>query len=358
MSNVARDLIWPTDPQILARVVFLHVGQGSSFILLAADGATYRTHLLDINLDGERGGIDVPRLMQDLLDGDPLDVFINSHPHNDHLCGLDKLRGVVAIDAIWHSGHVPSDKHNEVYALLVDALTEVDDADGEIEELDSSRSCRMIGDVACYVIAPAEHVQEATDGETADEHDERIHEHCVVLRVGTGDSWVLLPGDADRDAWEKHITEYWTKDGRTVQAAVLAAPHHGSRSFFKHGEDDEPYLDALEAIAPEYVVISAPAHEESPHGHPHDDAVALYAAEIEGEDNVLPTGAERRSFICDIFRDGQLFIDSDRGELAEAYAIGSEDDGDGGEGDQKRSRWSSISTIGTTRIDDRPMGRR
>lgn len=355
MSNVARDLLWPADPEILARVVFLHVGQGSSTVLLAADGDAYQTLLVDINHDEERGGIDVPRLMQDLLDGAPLDVFVNSHPHNDHLCGLDKLREAVAIDAIWHSGHVPSDEHNEVYALLVDALTEMEEAGGEIDELDSSRSCRMIGDVECYVIAPAEHVQEEIAGETDEARDERVHEHCVVLRLGTGDSWVLLPGDADRDAWEEHITDYWTKDGRTVRAAVLAAPHHGSRSFFKHGEDDEPYLDALEAIAPEYVVISAPAQEESPYGHPHDDAVELYADAVGGEDNTLHTGAERHCFICDIFRDGQYLIYPDDGRLVEAYGL--KGGGEGGGGQSNKSRWSSIATIGGTRIDDRPMGR-
>jgi competence protein ComEC len=334
MSNAARDLLWPSTSDLVLRVVFLHVGQGSTTILIVQDGEDHQVLLHDINHDEELGGIDVSKLMKDLLDGSPLDVFINSHPHNDHLCGLDQLREVVTVDAIWHSGHVPSDDHNEAYALLVDALTEIDDAGGEIEELDSSRSCRTIGDVDCYVVAPAEHVQESIDDETPSEHDDRIHEHCVVLRIGFGDNWILLPGDADRDAWEDHITEYWSKEGRTLESVVLAAPHHGSRSFFKHDESEEPYLEALEAIDPEHVVISAPTAEESRHDHPHDDAVALYVEHVSGE-KVWHTGAERRCFIADIFSDGRFELWSDDGQLVDKYGLGGDDEG--GNGGKPRS---------------------
>lgn len=84
MTALARDLLWPSDSDILVRIVFLYVGQGESTIVLAADGATYRSFLVDINCDAERKGIDVPRLMKDLLSGAVLDVFVNTHPHNDH----------------------------------------------------------------------------------------------------------------------------------------------------------------------------------------------------------------------------------------------------------------------------------
>ena len=41
MANVAKDLLWPKDKNIILRVVFLYVGQGDSTIVLAANGATY-----------------------------------------------------------------------------------------------------------------------------------------------------------------------------------------------------------------------------------------------------------------------------------------------------------------------------
>jgi beta-lactamase superfamily II metal-dependent hydrolase len=108
MSNVARDILAPRDPNLVLRVAMLYVGQGASTIIMAVDGSNYQVMLLDIHLDENLGGIDVPRLMVDLLDGGRIDAFINSHPHNDHLCGVEQLLEAVPIDAIWHSGHFPS----------------------------------------------------------------------------------------------------------------------------------------------------------------------------------------------------------------------------------------------------------
>ena len=77
----------------------------------------------------------------------------------------------------------------------------------------------------------------------------------MVMKFGAGSTWIMVTGDADRDAWEKHIAPYH-KD--RLQAVVLGAPHHGSRSFFRYDEEETPYLEALQTIAPQYVVISAP----------------------------------------------------------------------------------------------------
>ncbi len=318
MTNVARDLLWPTDPEVLLRAAFLHVGQGSSAVVLAADGGTYQTMLVDIHLDEDHGGVDVPRLAADLVEDGRLDVFVNSHPHNDHLCGIEKLHDAVGIGEIWHSGHIPSVEHEGAYQELQRVIDRVIEEGGVEEELCGSRTPRPFGEAECYVLAPAQHVQDEIDDETPEERDERIHEYCAVLRVGAGDTWVLLPGDADRDAWELHITGYHRE---RLPSQVLAAPHHGSRTFFKHDADEDPYLDAIEAIGPDWVIISAPTREESPHGHPHEDAVALYADAV-GEDNVLHTGAARHCFVADVYRDGRCEVWSDEGQLVAAYGLG------------------------------------
>jgi hypothetical protein len=172
-----------------------------------------------------------------------------------------------------------------------------------------------------------------------------------VLKFGIGSTWIMMPGDADRDAWEKHITNY---HGERLQAAILGAAHHGSRSFFRYDEDDDPYLDALKKISPKYVVISAPRSEESPFEHPHKDAVKLYADTV-GKENVLHTGEKRHSFICDIFRDEKKYtILPDNGDLADEYSIDEEEDDDGGKGSNERN--SVGPAIVSTRVDRRPMG--
>src|ERR1700687_2107281 len=107
MANAAHEIIWPIDPNILVRVVVLYVGQGNSAIVLAADSSTYKTMLVDINLDKKAKGIDVPRLMADLVGDIGLDIFTNTPPHDDHLCAVVELDQAVTIGEVWHSGHVP-----------------------------------------------------------------------------------------------------------------------------------------------------------------------------------------------------------------------------------------------------------
>jgi len=353
MSNVAKNVIWPQDAEILVRVVVMHVGQGASAIVLAADGDTYKTILIDINLNGKCDGIDVPRLMSDLLGADNkrLGVFVNTHPHSDHLSGVTELADAVVIDEVWHSGHKPGKKHETAYKNLQAVLKKVKKAGGTETKLRGSRSPMQIGEAECYILAPAEYVVEDIAEESEDERYQRIHEQCAVLKFGVGDTWIMMTGDADRGAWEKHITNYHRE---RLPAVVLEAAHHGSRTFFRYNEEDAPYPDALEQIAPTYVVISAPRTEESQWGHPHKDAVELYTNAV-GKDNVLHTGDKRHSFICDILSDGECTIQSDNGDLADAYPIGNGDSGDG-EGGGKGGTTSISSTRSGTRVDHRPMG--
>lgn len=339
MAGIARDLLWPTDSNLLARLVFLYVGQGSSTVILVSNGGAYRTLVLDIHLDENLGGIDVPRLMSDLLDGERLAAFVNSHPHNDHTRGVEKLHQAVAgIDAIWHSGHIPSAKHSEAYDELMDVIDEVIEAGGEETILEASRTPFSIGEAECYCLSPAKYVVDDISDETPEGRDRRIHERCAVLRLGKDDSWVMLPGDADLIGWQAHITNYHRE---RLPSSVLAAAHHGSRTFFKQDEEDEPYTEALKEIDPQHIVISAPKREESPHKHPHKDAVELYTAQV-GNEEIYHTGADRHCFIVDLYRDGTMDIRSDEGRLIDAYGLGNGDNGGGNKLQAAPTRQPSI----------------
>jgi competence protein ComEC len=347
MANVARQLLWPTNSEILVRVVFLHVGQGSSAIVLAAHGWTYKAVLVDINLDVKNGGIDVPRLMADLMGKDRL-AFANTHPHKDHLRGVVDLEKMVPLGEVWHSGHIPGRDHADAYNDLQQVIRKVKNAGGIEKVLKGSRDSAPFGEAQYYTFAPAKYVDDEIGDEPPEVRYRRIHEQCAVLKFGIGDTWVMIPGDADRDAWENYIT-YYHKD--RLKAAVFAAAHHGSRTFFRYDEKDDPFLDGLKAIAPTYVVISAPTRKESPFDHPHEDAVELYATQV-GRTNILHTGEKRHSFICDIFRDGQLHIIPDNGALVETYPIGNDEGGDGG----KQRTPAIIISPPLERVDYRPMG--
>lgn len=142
MSTVAREIIWSRDRDILVRVVFLHVGQGASAIILAADGCTYKTILIDINLDRRNHGIDVPRLIADLLrdEDNHLGVFVNTHPHNDHLSGVVELSDAVDIGGLCHSEHKPGKEHGDAYENLQKLMRKVKKAGGAQSQLERQNS--------------------------------------------------------------------------------------------------------------------------------------------------------------------------------------------------------------------------
>jgi beta-lactamase superfamily II metal-dependent hydrolase len=326
-DDKARKAIWPNNQNILVRVVFLYVGQGSSAVVFIANGADYLVLLVDINVDKAAGGIDVSRMMKDLLAGGDLWLFMNTHPHDDHIRGVEELSDAVTISHVAHSGHIPSKKYGDTYANLKRVIAKVKKAGGTELTLLGSNTALKFGDAYCHVLAPAEYVTDDVNEDEADARRRRIHEQCAVLKFGKGAAWIMIAGDADRCAFEDHIVNY---HGDNLSAYALGASHHGSRTFFREtdGEDDEPYLDALKAINPRYVVISAPKQHESKHDHPHDDAVELYENHV-GAENVLHTGDKRHCFIFDIYKDGKVSgPQNDGGVLAKEYGF-KDDDGDG-----------------------------
>lgn len=328
-TSTARSVLWPAYNNIVVRVCFLYVGQGSSLLFLVRDGDTYRTLVADCNLDEGRGGINVPALLKDLSPS--LYAFINTHPHDDHLRGVKEIAEAVTVERVWHSGHKPGRKAGNYYSDLTDLIADVKkrNGNGAVRELAGSRSLEPLLDASMYVLAPAEYVNDDVNDEDPETRYSRIHENCAVFRIGKAPSWILVTGDADLVAFRDHISGYHAE---RLPSFLLDASHHGSRSFFKKDKDDEPFLDALKKIAPEYVVISAPTVEDSPFDHPHDDALELYADQV-GEANIFHTGAERESFFFDVFDDGtHSAAQTDNGALAEAYGLSSDDDDSGGGG--------------------------
>lgn len=349
MSNTAKDIIVPSETGVL-RVIFLYVGQGEATLLVIPDGENNKFMLIDSNLDEDNGGIDLVKLLTDLLD-DSLNIFVNTHPHIDHIKGVKGIYDSVGIDEIWHSGHIPGGDHKEAYKEFEKVLKKVSDDNiyilkGSRDENKLDDNDYELGDIDFNILSPAEYVIDEIEDEKPEERYKRIHEQCGVIKFMYGEEQkqVLITGDSDLAAWKDHITDYH-KD--RLPSFVLSASHHGSRTFFKVDKDDEEiYTDHIEAISPTYLVISAPKQEESKHDHPHDDALEIYQEYFE-EDNILHLGANRECVIVDIYQDGQIDIHLDT-KLVETYGFGNDDD-------NKSGMVKSSAAIVTT-IDKKPMG--
>jgi competence protein ComEC len=359
--SITNDILGPLGSNTM-RVVFLYVGQGESTLVQMPDGAGgHKSMLIDSNRGVTLKGIDLAKLLADVLpknaSGNPrLDVYANTHPHNDHLCGVEEIRKAVEVVDVWHSGHKPSSLHEGPYGDLNTLIKEVKKRGGAEVLLEGSRTATAWGAGEVHVLSPAAHIVEEIADETPEQRDNRIHDQCAVLRFAYGTQTkkgrVLITGDSDKTAW-KRITGYHGKlEENRVKSEVLSASHHGSYTFFKDRIDDpEPYEDHLTAIAPERIIISAPDQTDSKHGHPDDDALRRYEAAA-GKDKVHHMGSRRWSFFVDVYADGSYTVSDDHGALATSFPFDeNKEDEDDGKG--------RAPAIITSRIEhSRPMGSR
>lgn len=366
-AATAKEFVVPTDVSIF-RTTFLYVGQGDSTLHVIPDGNGGQLFaLVDINIDKTRGGTDVVGLLEAVLpktNGKPtLDYFINTHPHNDHICGLDELRKRVRVKNVWHTGFVPSDTHSGNYKHLEALVQDVERDEGEdcVFEYQGTRREEPIGAVETHIVAPAKHVKDEISELDGEARDCRIHEFCGVFRFGYGSDTVrrhvLHTGDSDRAAWENHILGEDDYHADRLPSAVVNASHHGANTFFYNGSpaDEEPYEDHIEFIDPMWVIISSPTQADSPHGHPKVEAVSLYEKHVRNgkKENVFTLGRTKEARIYDVFADGQHSMESDGGELATMYPAGGDDGG--GRGAEAAS--IGAPNILTSRLDgSRPMG--
>ncbi len=177
------------------------------------------------------------------------------HPHEDHVSGLKSLvdAGFV-FDEIWESGHPLSDedaKDNPAYEDYLSVIEEYEEK-GKVKKPKSAsgkwREDFHGADVYC--LGPSKHLNAADADDTS---REAIHNRCLILRIATDEMTVLLPGDSAVRQWKDRIVPYYDKG--LLEADVLVASHHGSRTFFKRDKDDDPYEEAIEAIDPDYTLI-------------------------------------------------------------------------------------------------------
>lgn len=367
MENVAKRVIHPTKAGVF-RTVFLYTGQGESTLLVIPNGPgvdDYLYVLVDCDEDREKDEIDVRAMLADLFEGQQeLAAFINTHPHKDHLAGVKNIYDEIGIQEVWHSNHKPSGQHDAAYQELKYVLNKVGKDNeyhlkgtndpNKLRSVDDEEVTKTLGWVEYIVLSPAEYVCDEIDGEDEETRYRRIHEQSGVIKFSYKGRHLLITGDSDKKAWQDHITDY---HGDKLKSDVLSASHHGSRTFFKSGKDDgDPFTEHLAKIDPAYLIISAPKRKDSPHDHPHEDALALYREHVE-EENILHLGNEDADPYCvlvDIDQWGNLTVDLDY-DLIATYGLGEEKE-DSSSGNQSVRKTFHIGVGAGTKLDDKPMG--
>ncbi len=322
-------------------VIFANVGQGDCTLIRLPDDEYM---LVDVYRCPDHG-IDIFKLLDDVLpdNGDGrkrLKYLVITHAHDDHITGIGELYDRYAVEWLWlpqHEDRKQLAKHFGEYQRV-----EEEHPDDTIYRPQGSRSPLDVDlgegvSVRCFSPPGYIEIEETLSDEDA---KKLVHENCLVIRLSYGGVSVMLTGDSDVTCW-KRVVDYY--EGRpddetgteVLDSTVLHASHHGSRTFIKeNGEDSEAWLDALEIIGPEAVVVSV--GEDNRHDHPHEDMMEAYRDQS-GADNVHES-REAGTVVLTVESDGTwgLELDGEGGHYATNYSWDDDDDDgdsdDGGSG--------------------------
>lgn len=207
-------------------VRFLDVGQGDS-IFLSCKGETM---LIDAG-EPDQGDAVVSALRA--LRVERLNYLVGTHPHADHIGGLERVLSEFPVEKILMPR---AETDTRTFESLLDAVAEKGlkvTAPEPGTEFD-------LGEARVEVLGPREIYEDLND--------------CsLVLRVTLGRTSFLFTGDMEAGAEEDLL-----ESGANLTARVLKVGHHGSET-----SSSEPFLDA---VAPQYAVISV--GEGNSYGHP------------------------------------------------------------------------------------------
>jgi competence protein ComEC len=219
------------------KVYFLDVGQGDSEIVVA-DG---KAMLIDAGTNASTTVLlrDIKRLG---ITG--FDVVVGTHPHEDHIGGMDRVINQFAIGTIY----MP--KVSATTKTFTDFLTAIKNK-GLTVTTPVLGSSFTLGSANCTILAPS-----AVPGDD-------LNDASIVIKVTYGNTSFLFAADAETQSESAMLLE-----ANILKADVLKVAHHGSSS--------STASDFLEAVSPKYAVIEVGAGND--YGYPHQATMRRLAA--------------------------------------------------------------------------------
>jgi competence protein ComEC len=192
-----------------------------------------------------------------------IDLIVATHPHEDHIGGMQNVIDAFPALRLWDSGY------NHGSGVQRAMLQRIRDKKVRFERPKAGHA-EKFGDVSIEVIAPVKEIK----GSESDANN-----NSVVVRVVYGDVAFLMTGDME------------TAERRSVKkfprATVLKLAHHGS----SNGTDER----ILKEVSPDVVIFSYGAGNS--YGHPHKEVTELIRkfkprsyATVDGEIKITTDG--------------------------------------------------------------------
>ena len=162
-----------------------------------------------------------------------LDMVLITHPHQDHLTGLQEVCEWFKPGLLWHNGryfrpHPVYDDWSYYERLRKGQMPFCK----PIRVAEGYRA--TIADSTLYVAGPKEPNLRGTPD---DENN-----NGIILAITTGRAKIVLTGDTEKDQWDV------TRLAPLANASILLASHHGREDGFSES--------ALNIIRPQRIVIS------------------------------------------------------------------------------------------------------
>lgn len=184
-----------------------------------------------------------------------IDLFVATHPHEDHIGGAVRVLRTFRVGRVWDSGY----SHGSSYQRRM--LAEIRDRGIKFGRPKAGHRAEL-GGASIEVLAPD---RAQISGSASDANNSSI-----IMLVKYGDVSFLMTGDAQDE--ERALVRRWPRSD------VLKVAHHGARN----GTDER----LLDEARPRVAVISCGRDNE--YGHPHKRTMDLLKAR--GIDTAITAG--------------------------------------------------------------------
>ena len=191
-----------------------------------------------------------------------LEKIILSHPHADHIGGIQAALENFPVDLIIDNGIISA---SPLYVEYRQAPT-------KFSSVVSGNVIDFGGGVKFKIFAPSKAMVDAVNSGAERSYP---NNESIIGKLTFGDFSMLFTGDAEKKLEESLFDAY----GFQLKSTVLKAPHHGSKT--------SSTSDFVAVVNPTYVIISA--GKANKFGHPHKKPLATYRENFVLPENIFCT---------------------------------------------------------------------